>query len=330
MRRSYQLRPNRTGRRYKVRRGIVFVSLVLVLPLFYIGCAARTTQTHWSEEPSGRLSAGSQTKATTMKVDSIPKGADVLVGGKRFGKTPQQLTLNYELECIAHQRTLYRTTRSLSYLDCFLEGLTLGAVPARTREKKEVIDRQVKEEYRVVPREYKISILKTGYFPKTLTVVAPRDDDQVFTVQLIQQEALTIEPVQIVQGVEKRVPPLRWLRDHLFFPKGLAKSQHPAFAREVANRLQSRIAESIYFLSVSVAKSDGKSVSGASIEVEAQLYMDRILLRGQMRSARVFGSRVITREVQIDNRDFPAGLSKVCSDLADQLVQAYTAGLPKD
>jgi hypothetical protein len=298
--------------------------------LLVCGCVTTTPESHWSSWNTGSWRQSERQRFSTVKLETNPSEARVLVDGRYRGNTPIKLTLPHHVQSRMHQRVLYRTHNSRNTLDTFMEGLTLGMVPAPSQIKREVINRQNQEEFRSIPTKHTVSVQKAGFFPQSVNLALPRDADRTLYLQMMPQETLAFYPVQVSKGVEKRVPLLRWLRDRIFFPKGISESQYPAFKREVLKHLQSHFAESGYFQDVRILESGEQTPPGATLQVEALLYSDRFTLRGQMRSPTVLVNQAITREVELNYREFPAQLSSVCGNLADQLIQVYGAHFPNN
>lgn len=308
---------------------LVFRKAILILLFVLCGCVTTAPQIYWSDWYPLRQTGSVQQKTATVQVSSVPEGAEVSVDGVLQGRTPLSLLLFYGVQPEVRERYLYRSTQHVNFTDSLIEGLTLGSVAAVPRTRSEVIDHQSREEQRPLESHYRVKVEKEGYLSYEFSVSIPRDDSRHLTAHLIPQEPLTIEPVQVFRGVEQRIPPLRWLKDRVFFPKGLSKRQYANLGRQVEDYLRLYLAKSQCFLSLDGPEAGSEEDAvGLNLSVEAAVYFERITLRGKLHGGRTPGGRVFLSEVSLSYEDLSAGLPAACEQLAAQLIQEYSARMP--
>jgi hypothetical protein len=298
------------GRRIETK----IAGLQIVVLWFLAGCATITqTQRHWGPWETDEWTQSGQRPVSTAKISTVPAGAEVVLDNGSQGFTPTALSLSYTQETRTRQRHLYETiTRTPE----------LGAWKGSPRVLTSEVNRESQTESRALPKEHRIVLKKQGYFPKSITIIVPRDEEETIQMHLKEREILWIYPVSIAPALEQKTGPFRWLRDNVFFRQGVKEDAYQKMAAQVTERVRASFSETGQFMDVFARPAQGAG-DGACLAVDIIPAQKEMLLRGELRSSRILGSRCITREQTIAVRGIEKELGSACAGFAGALVRPY-------
>lgn len=311
---------------------VLHAMLCIVFAL--VGCATTTTQTRYGDWQRGEWQGIAESGFSTVTVESTPPGAIVSQDGAPMGRTPAVLHLAYGVEVRMDERPVYedRTSSGTGPASTLLSLGTLGLWDKPAAVQTSVIDREIKRETRSRSRAYTVRVSLPGYFSRSITVEAPRDEGRTISLSLCPKEILLIAPVTVVEAVQRETGAFRWLKAHIFGRNAIRRDQYTVLAERIGESFRNHFEVSDDFLRITLltAEMAPPDAQQTALYVRVELGEDTVVLQAEFSSQAVLGSRRLTQRTVIEDKDFLVQLHDICGQLAQAILSDYSAAVAND